>query len=440
MPNSGSNSPSALAQPRKGIVPHLIGGIIAAAALALGCPRAKATEQDGGGLHWIGSWGSAPSDELASAPTITPPPFAKQTIRTVITLSAGGEAIRLRLSNELASSPLRVAKVTVARWRNGAVVPGTMQIVRFARNEGVLIPGSAAMESDPLAFTVATGEQLAVSFHIRGPVLRLTGHLVGLDPSWSIEGDYVMAEALPAALPGFTRLLLSRVDVATRDADASTVVALGDSITDGYQSSFAAERRWPDTLARLLAKSSKCAVGVVNQGISGNRVLTNGDGISAVGRLQRDVFSVPGARTLILLEGVNDLGYPQLTGEAPPSAEDLQEAYRRIATEAKVRGIRLLVGTILPFKGVAAPYFTPEAEMTRRQVNSWLRSSDLIDSVVDLDHELADPKDPERLAHPYDSGDGIHPSDIGYEKIAKTFFAAMADRSISQCKRSSQNN
>lgn len=431
MARFGRPFPIALAQAGKGLVPHIIACALVAAALA--CPGAEAAEQDDSGPHWIGSWASAPSDELASAPTVTPLPFANQTIRTVITLSAGGEAIRLRLSNELASSPLRIAKMTVARWRNGAVVPGTMQVVRFAHDESVLIPASAAMDSDPLAFPVANGEQLAVSFHIPGPVARLTGHLVGLDPSWSIEGNYVSAEALPAALPGFTRLLLSRVDVATRRAGAYTVVALGDSITDGYQSSFAAERRWPDTLARLLAKSSKCVIGVVNQGISGNRVLTNGDGISAVARLQRDVFSVPGAKILIMLEGVNDLGYPQLTGETPPSAEDLQAAYRRIATDAQARGIRMIVGTILPFKGVGAPYFTPEAEKTRQRVNAWLRSSDLFARVVDLDLVLADPGDPERLASRFDSSDGIHPSDAGYGAIGKAFLAAQADVDGASC-------
>ena len=379
-------------------------------------------------VHWVGSWGAAPSEELGTVASTNATPFADRTLRSVITLSAGGEALRLRLSNELAAAPLKIDKVTVGRWRGGAVVSGSLQVVRFRQQDSVMVPGGAAATSDAVALPTGPGEQLVVSIHVPGPpVERLTSHLVGLDPSWSIEGDFTGAEQIPAALPGFSRYLLSRVDVATKRPDSAGIVALGDSITDGYQSSFGASRRWPDVLARLAGSGGKCVVGVVNQGISSNRVLSSSNGLSAVARLERDVFSVPGAKTLIVLEGVNDLIFPVFTGEAMPSPGDFQAAYQQMADEAHARGIRIIVGTILPFKGVAPPSFSPEGEKVRREVNSWLRSSTLFDKVVDLDRALADPADRERLAREFDSGDGIHPSDKGYEAIGKAFFGALAD-------------
>lgn len=409
---------------RVGFIAHwcrvVLAGMVAAAILP---GAAWAGDVPGKDLQWIGSWAAAPSDELASVPTVAPAPFANITLRTVITLSAGGDALRLHLSNELGAAPLRVGKVTLARWRGGAVVPGSMQVVRFSEADSVLIASGAARDSDPIAMTTQPDEQLVVSLYIPGPIPRLTGHVVGLDPSWSIEGEYTAREVIPAALPGFTRLVLSRVDVGVQRGNAMTVVALGDSITDGYQSSFAAGKRWPDVFARLARRQGGCTVGVANQGISGNRVLTDNYGLSAIGRLSRDVFSVPGARMLVVLEGVNDLGYPQLSGETPPSAEDLEAAFRQIADEAHARGMRIVVGTILPYKGVGAPYFTAAGEQTRQAVNAWLLASPLFDAVVDVDRLVADRSDPERLAAEFDSGDGIHPSDKGYEAIGQAFFA-----------------
>ncbi|MDF8334354.1 SGNH/GDSL hydrolase family protein [Novosphingobium cyanobacteriorum] len=398
---------------------------VGAALLFLAEPfnSARAATEESAELQWIGSWAAAPSDELAMLPTVNPIPFFDQTLRTVITLSAGGEAVRVRISNELGTARLKIGAVTVGRWRDGAIVPGSIKTVLFRQHGDAVIPGGAGIDSDPLDLKTARGEKLAISIYVPGPVQRLTGHLLGLDQSWSIQGNATGTEQLPAALPGFARLLLSRVDVGSKMRHASTIVALGDSITDGYQSSFGAEKRWPDVLARLLKDRPGCTVGIVNQGISSNQMLTSGDGLSAVARVGRDVFAVPNARTLILLEGINDLGMPPLKGEPVASAADLKAAFQQIADEAHARGLRIVVATILPFKGAGAPYFSTEGERVRQEMNDWMRGSSVFDHVIDLDRRMADRKDADRLAADFDSGDGLHPSDNGYEAIGQEMFA-----------------
>jgi lysophospholipase L1-like esterase len=230
--------------------------------------------------------------------------------------------------------------------------------------------------------------------------------------------DETAKSTLTVPLPSYTRYIVSGVEVASDSANAATVVALGDSITDGFLATFDADRRWPDALAERLQHAGLKDIGIVNQGISGNRLLRGGAGISALARLDRDVFSLPNVRALILLEGINDLGIPVSEGTPMPSAAEMISAYKQIANRAHARGVKVIVASLMPYKGVGPTYYSPAGEKVRAEVNDWIRSTKIFDAVVDLDRITADPKDVTRLGPAFDSGDGLHPSDRGYAGIA----------------------
>jgi lysophospholipase L1-like esterase len=231
----------------------------------------------------------------------------------------------------------------------------------------------------------------------------------------SPPGDWTQRELPPATGPAQYRAFISGVEVETR-SQARVIVALGDSITDGYLATPGANRRWPDRLAeRLTERYPNRANGVVNAGIGGNRVLSDGlvatMGQSALTRFDRDVLSVPGATHLVILEGVNDLGIR--TGR--PSAEGLIHGYRQLIARAHGNGLKVIGATILPYEGAA--YFTPEGEASRQTINEWIRKSGAFDAVIDLDLAIRDPEKPTRMRAAWHAGDWLHPNDAGYRAI-----------------------
>lgn len=384
--------------------------------------------------RWIGSWSAA--QQLPEPPNqLAPEALRDTTLRQTVRLSAGGPAIRIRISNAFGTAPLHLTAVHVARpvpGVLGAIVPGSDAALGFAGHADVTIPAGADVLSDPLAFPVAPLSDLTISLHWDMLAVQPTGHPGARATAFLAPGDQVTA-ATPAPYMATEHwYLVEAVDVQGPQAQGA-VVAFGDSITDGRGSVPDANNRWPDDLARRLqANAATRGIGVLNMGIGGNRVLLDGLGPNALARFDRDVLAQDGVRWLILLEGINDVG--MLTRDAAaPAAEhaalvaQVLAAYRQLIQRAHDHGIKVMAGTVLPF--MRFDYYHPTAaeEADRQALNAWLRAPGNADAMVDFDAALRDPAAPDRLLPAFDSGDHIHPSVEGYRVMADliplTFFA-----------------
>ncbi|MFB9837019.1 SGNH/GDSL hydrolase family protein [Actinoallomurus acaciae] len=353
---------------------------------------------------WVGTWESPVVTTTANG-------CVDCTIRDVVHTSVGGTALRVRLSNAFGTAPLLVAHTTVALpAAGGRVAPGTLRQVTFRGSASVSIaPGTEAV-SDPVRLRVPAVHDLFVTTYTPGYATPLSLHPIGLRRSLVVSGADA-ANALDASVfPSVTHSghLVSGVDVTGGDARGA-VVAVGDSITDGYRSTDGADHRWTDVLAARLARGPR-PLGVLNAGIGGNRLLLGGGtrGEPALQRLDRDVLSRPGVRTVIVLEGINDI-------HLPPRQRDpakITAGLAAIAARAHAHRLRVVAGTLTPFAGCA--YYSPREELVRRAVNTWIRRSGTFDAVIDFDGLVRDPADPRRLFPPYDSGDHLHPNDAGY--------------------------
>lgn len=377
--------------------------------------------------EWIGTWGASPEPpSRGGGPFPATPSFENETIRQIVRLSAGGEALRLRLTNEHGSEPLRIGAARVALVdEDGELRAGTERVVTFSGAREAVIPAGAPMLSDTVELAVDDLATLSVSLYLPEATGPCTCHSTGLQTAYVseagdfTEGTFEPAETLQA------RAFLSGVEVRA-DADA-VIVALGDSITDGVGSTPGANRRWPDLLAERLAERGR--YGVVNHGISGNRVLNDGAGDSALARFDRDVLSVAGATHVIVFEGVNDIGaaYGGF-GDADiesfmPSGVEVSEAsliagYEQLIARARAAGLEIYGATIAPYGG--ATYYSAEGEAVREAVNAWIRDSGAFDAVLDFDAVLRDPERPTRMQEELHSGDNLHGSDAGYEALAES--------------------
>jgi len=354
---------------------------------------------------------------------LPPDALHDSTLRQVVHLSLGGPQLRIRVSNAFGARPLLFTAVHVARSRpGGAIDPATDRAATFSGARQALVPAGAEYWSDPIPMPVAAGDNLAISLHFDTPPDVETSHPGSRATSWLAPGDQTAAPGLQGAKTFEHWFQLSGVDVAAAPS-AFAVVALGDSITDGHGATTNGDDRWPDDLARRLAAAGR-PVGVLNAGIGGNRVLLDGLGPNAVARIDRDVLAQSDVRTLIVLEGINDLGV--LTRDAPvsPAAHralvaDLIAGYAQIIAAAHTHHIRVLGATILPDGGSA--YYHPDAqnEADRQAVNAWIREPGRFDGVIDFDAKMRDPARPDRLLPAFDSGDGLHPSPAGYRAMAE---------------------
>ena len=351
---------------------------------------------------------------VANARFPTTPSFNNQTIVQLVRLSAGGQRLRLRLTNEYGAHALEIGAARVALvGPDGAILAGSDRAVTFSRAASATIPAGAPLISDPVALPTKTMARLRVSLFLPGDTGGCTCHMSGLELVQVAAGDATQRALPPATGPAQYRAFLSGVEVETSAAPGPVIVAFGDSITDGYQSTVGANHRWPDRLEeRLAARDPGRAVAVVNTGIGGNRVLSDGlvaiFGESALTRFDRDVLSIPGASHLVVLEGVNDLG---MTRPAP-SAEALIAGYRQLIARGHAHGLKVVGATILPYGG--ANYFTAPGEAVRTAVNTWIRTFHEFDGVIDLDAAMRDPAKPERMRAELQSGDWLHPNDAGY--------------------------
>jgi len=344
------------------------------------------------------------------------------TLRQLIRTSIGGSRIRLKVSNAFGRTPLTIASVNIARAASpgsSRIVAATDRPVTFAGARTITIPEGAEYVSDPLDFMVAGLTTLAISMHITDLPKLETGHPGSRATSYFVRGDQRSAPELSGAVTTDHWYFVTGLDV-DPGRPAKAVAVLGDSITDGHGVASNTDTRWPDYLAaRLQASPATRAVGVLNLGIGGNRVLEDGLGPNAIARFDRDVLARSGVRYLVILEGVNDLGV--LTRDAPTSpaahralVQRMLSAYAQIVARAHDRGIKVIAGTIMPYG--ASGYYHPTAanEIDRAAINAWLRAPGHADAVIDFDAIMRDPKHPERLRKDLDSGDGLHPSAAGY--------------------------
>ncbi|MFL6000536.1 MAG: SGNH/GDSL hydrolase family protein [Streptomyces sp.] len=333
--------------------------------------------------------------------------------RMVVHTSVGGQDARVRLSNAFGHQPVTFDSVYAGlQLKDAELVRGTNRRLTFDGSSAVTVEPGATVYSDPVSGRLAAGSNLVVSLHTPDAEGPATGHWMALQTSYATQGDHTAEESGAHWTDTIgSWFYLDAVSVRT-PAATGAVVALGDSITDGWQSTSDQNRRWPDYLARRLQKAHTTVKGVANEGISGNKVLADGAGPSALNRLDRDVLSQPGVRTVFLFEGVNDL--KAHTGVTAP---DLIAGYREIVDRAHDAGKCVVVSTIAPFKGW--PEWDPAAEAVRQEVNGFVRShSDEFDAVTDFDRVLRSPYDQERMLPVFDGGDHIHPNDKGMQAMA----------------------
>ncbi|QXV56212.1 SGNH/GDSL hydrolase family protein [Amycolatopsis sp. TNS106] len=380
--------------------------------LALGSmPSAAAAPMEGSATSgWVGTWAAAPAAGVAG----TDNGYPNFSIRNIVHTSAGGHEVRVRLSNAFGRAPVLFGRVTVAVAAGPdtpQAVPGTMRTLTFGGDREVTVPAGADIVSDGAALTVPRDGDLLVTTYTPTPSGPVTYHPLALQNSYFTRNGDKAADESAAAFPEKTAVwhYVSGVDVRGTGLRGS-VVAIGDSITDGANSTWGANLRWPDQLADEIS----ARLGVLNAGISGNRLLLDGGdyGVNALARLDRDVLNQSGVRTAIVFEGINDI--QQTPHQADP--DKIISALKQIATRAHDRGLRVLGATITPWKGWGS--YTPRLEETRQAVNRFIRTSRLFDGCIDFDAAIRDPADPQRIKPEYDSGDHLHPGDKGFAAMA----------------------
>ena len=379
--------------------------------------------------QWVQTWGAAPLPPTAAlGPFPATPSFTNQTVRQTVRVSAGGRRIRIRLTNEYGTKPLVVGAVRVALAdEKGNIQPGSAHPVLFSGQTSVTIPAAAPFVSDPVDLPVKALGSLSISLYLPEDTGQCTCHQVGMQHTFvSDTGDFTDKPFEPKQTLQL-RAFISGVEVESAQSPRAVVV-FGDSISDGVGSTVDANHRWPDLLAnRLDAKGS--AWGVVNMGISGNRVLGDGAGQSALARFDRDVLSTPGARVVIVFEGVNDLGIAYGSAQGPMgdrfkamasahkvTSEDLIAGYRQLIARGHAKGLKVIGATITPYGG--ALYYSPAGETVRQAVNHWIRTSHEFDGIIDFDAVMRDPADQTRIKEGFHPGDHLHGTDAGYAAMA----------------------
>jgi lysophospholipase L1-like esterase len=379
-------------------------------------------------VHWAGSWAAAPQDYVqpfpwGDAPSSTPPLLDNQTLRQRLQPTLGGRRVRVRFSNLFGKVPLHIASASVARSTGEESVSlAALQGLRFGGRAGVTIAPGAEVWSDAARFDAAPNQAVSVSFHVDAPVPFATVHHLTPGATWITRGDAVRQAGWPDAVRSPWNHSVTGLDV-VGPTTARVVVAFGDSITEGAGiEGDGHAMRYPERLAlRLRGKPGGAdSFAVLNAGISGNRLLSDGAGPKGVERFQRDVLGQSGVTHAVILIGINDIGLTlqPVPGAAlgPPTVEQITAGLQQLVEQARAGGVKVLLGTLLPFKGSA--YWSAEKELRRQAVNRWIRGQQDIDGVVDFDAVLRDPADPLSLKPIYDLGDHLHPGIAGHAAMA----------------------
>ncbi len=407
--------------------------ILLAVLVLAGIGSAGAPAQTATAEKWIATWGTSQQipEPQNALPAENP---SDATVRQIFHISAGGTALRVHVSNAFGAEALRFTAVHIARPlspASSAIDPATDKALNFAGSATVTVPPGAEFISDPITMPVPALSDVAVTFHLDATPVQQTGHPGSRATTYIVRGDQVAASELTGAKHVDHWYQISAIDVLSAPY-AATVVALGDSITDGHGATTNGNDRWTDVLAaRLQASPATCNIGVSNQGIGGNHLLTDGLGPNALARFDRDVLATAGARWVIVLEGVNDLGGLARDGEVSPAQHavlvaQVLAAYEQIIDRAHAHELRVIGATITPYMGSEYYHPGPLSEADRQAVNAWIRAAEHFDAVVDFDAALRDPMQPARLLPAYDSGDHLHPSPAGYramgEAVPLTYF------------------
>lgn len=375
---------------------------------------------------WSASWTASPQpiwEAGFALSTNIPASLSNQTVRQIARISLGGKRARVVLSNEYGTTPLTVGAAHLALAGSGAgIVAGTDRALTFGGRATVTIAPGAPAVSDPIDLELAPLAQVAVSIFLPQATPLTSFHWDGKQTAYIGPGNLAAAPLIKAGQTLEARLFLSAILVEAAPA-ARVVAAFGDSITDGAGSTPDRNQRWPDQLAQRLAKQN---VAVINAGISGARVLSDKMGVNALARFERDVLNQPGLDSVILLMGINDIGWPgsSFTPQEPAlAAERLIDGYRQLIARARLHHVRIVGATLTPFEGALQDtelksYYSVSKEKTRQAVNQWIRSSGEFDAVIDFDAVLRDPQHPRRFLPAFDSGDHLHPGDRGYRAMA----------------------
>ena len=399
-----------------------LSALLAAIAFFVAAP-ALAHASGGSGREdgaWTSTWGMSPQTSGA------PLSISGQTLRQVAHVSIGGERVRVRFSNVFGATSLEISEARVAISSGGsATLLNTDRRLTFGGSTSTTIPPGALVVSDPVELEVPALANVAVSLFFPGPVSATTEHSLAVQTSYiSPAGNFAAAGMLPSGTATTTAwYFLNGIEVEPRSSHPAAIVTLGDSITDGYASTVDANHRWPNFLAARLQERKKTShLAVVDQGISGNRILHDLVGPNALARFDRDVLAQSGVRWVIVLESINDIGIPGAFGLSSQdvTAAQIIEGHRQLVERAHAKGLVIYGGTLTAFEGTLFPgYFTPAGEAKRQAVNHWIRTSGAYDAVIDFDKATQDPAHPTRLLPAYDSGDHLHPNDAGYEAMAK---------------------
>ena len=376
---------------------------------------------------WVATWGSSqqipePQNELPMDD------LRNVTVRQIFHLSIGGAALRIHLSNAFGTEALHFTSVHIARPLSAsspAIDPSSDRQLTFADKTDVIVPPGAEFISDPVTLKVSPLSDLAVTFHLDIPPARETSHPGSRATSYYVHGDSAGAATLIEPKHVDHWFQISEIDVQAAP-EAGVVVVLGDSITDGHGATTNGNDRWTDVLAsRLQGLPQTQNVGVSNQGIGGNHLLSDGLGPNALSRFDRDVLAPAGVRWLIVFEGVNDLGGLARDGEVPAAdhaalVEQVLSAYRQLIERAHAHGLRVFGATITPYVGSSYYHPGPLSEADRQAVNRWIRSAGHFDAILDFDAVVRDPNHPDQLLPIFDSGDHLHPSPAGYKAMGES--------------------
>ena len=344
-----------------------------------------------------------------------PATVTNQTLRQIVHTSIGGSKLRVVLSNAYGTVPLQIGGGSVAlRDKEASIQPASLKTLLFDGSPTATLLAGATLVSDPVDLTLAPLSDLAIDLFVPGDLgvgpSPVTTHNGASQTNYvSDTGNHVGEPAITASLRPGAWFLIARVEVMA-PANTMAVATFGDSITDGALSSLDMNNRWPDVLARRLAARKGAGVAVLNAGISGNRVLGDGAGTSALSRFDKDVLMQTGVTHVLVMEGINDIGLAR--SNPTPSATDLIAGHKQLIQRAHARGLKIYGATLTPYEGAA--YYSPEGEAKRQALNEWIRTSGAYDGVVDFDKATRDPAAPSKFLPAYDSGDHLHPGDAGY--------------------------
>ncbi|MFP5227160.1 MAG: SGNH/GDSL hydrolase family protein [Acidobacteriota bacterium] len=368
---------------------------------------------------WVGTWATSP---FGGDPWHKIPTLVDSTLREVVHTSIAGKALRVHFTNEFGTEPLQIEAANVALSAGeSAIQAGSVHALTFGGKASINIPPGAEAVSDPVTMATPAFADLAISFFL--PLQQISDVSVH---SSANQTNYIQAGSNVVSAPSLTDAktmtswyFVKGVDVEPTAAHAGAVVAFGDSITDGAHATDNANHRWPDYLAvRLHNNPATADLAVLNEGIGGNCVLIHCVGPNALARFDRDVLSLAGVRSIIVLESINDIGalHNPNNPDYQLTAEDLEQGLSQLVARAHEHGIKVIGATLTPYRG--AGYFTERGEQIREAVNQWILTSGVFDGSVDFDKATRDAANPQVFAAQYDSGDHLHPKDAGYDAMA----------------------